>query len=122
MTSRSLGHRAPLLWLVLPLIAGLATGKAAEVSAAGWLLGVALLSATIALVAAARGSKAWAPAILIAMFCAGVASYALHRVRLPSWDSLPPREARLGLRVDRVFAPRDAQRASGLATVVRADE
>ena len=27
MTSRSLGHRAPLLWLVLPLIAGLAVGE-----------------------------------------------------------------------------------------------
>ncbi|MCX6955204.1 MAG: ComEC/Rec2 family competence protein, partial [Verrucomicrobia bacterium] len=69
MTSRSLGHRAPLLWLVLPLMAGLATGKL-----------------------------------------------------LPTWETLPPREARLGLQIDRVFTQSDARRASGLATVMRADD
>ena len=122
MTSRSLGHRAPLLWLVLPFIAGLATGKVVEVNSAGWLLAAASTGVAVALFAAWRRLPLWAPALVVAMVCAGAASYALHRVRLPAWEALPPREARLGLRVDRVFALRDAQRATGLATIVRADE
>lgn len=121
MTSRSLGHRAPLLWLVLPFIAGLAAGKVGELAAAGWPLGIAALAALGALIAARRDSRLWAPALVVAMICAGAASYALHRVRLPAWDALPPREARLGLRIDRVFAAGDERRASGLATVMRAD-
>ena len=39
MSSRTLGHRAPLLWLVLPLMAGLAAGKLGELAPAPWLLG-----------------------------------------------------------------------------------
>lgn len=122
MTSRSLGHRAPLLWLVLPFMAGLAMGKTGEFAPVSWLLTIALLCAFTALVAVWRAPRLWAPAIISTMFFSGAASYALHRVRLPGWDALPPREARLTLRVDRVFAQTDARRATGLATVVRADE
>ncbi len=122
MTSRSLGHRAPLLWLVLPFIAGLAAGKAGELAPVAWALGLATPAAIAAIAAAWRGSRLWAPAIAVAMFLAGAASYALHRVRLPEWDALPPREARLGLRVDRIFSSSDGRRAAGLATVTRADQ
>ena len=122
MTSRSLGHRAPLLWLVLPLMAGLAVGKIGEFAPVRWLLAGALVAAIVAGWASWRTARWWAPALAVAMFLAGNASYALNRVRLPAWDALPPREARLGLRVDRVFAQADSKRATGLATVVRADE
>ncbi len=122
MISRSLGHRAPLLWLVLPFIGGLAAGKSGLSLTVGVLLALAGLAAAGALVAAQRASRWWALALVVGMFFAGAASYGLHRVRLPAWDALPPREARLALRVDRVFAPGDARRASGLATVIRADQ
>ncbi len=122
MISRSLGHRAPLLWLVLPFIGGLAAGKMGAPGAIAWLLAASLAGATLALVASWRAPRLWAPALVGTMFLAGMASYALHRVRLPAWETLPPREARLALRVDRVFVPSDARRATGLATVVRADE
>ncbi|MES2697064.1 MAG: ComEC/Rec2 family competence protein [Verrucomicrobiota bacterium] len=122
MTSRSLGHRAPLLWLVLPFIGGLSTGKVFTLPPVGWLLGAAAVAAALGLVAGWRGWRAWAPAIVIAMALAGAASYALHRVRLPAWDALPPREARLSLKVERVFASSDDRRASGLATVIRAGD
>jgi competence protein ComEC len=56
------------------------------------------------------------------MFCTGIGLYARQRARLPSWDTLPAREARLALRIDRVFAQGDARKASGLATVLKADE
>lgn len=122
MPQRSLGHRAPLLWIVLPFIAGLAAAKPAELVAAGWLLGTAAVAAGGALWAARRADRFWAPALVAAMFCAGAASYALHRGRLPVWDALPTREARLTLRVDRVFAQTRTERVSGLGTIASADE
>jgi len=120
MTSRSLGHRAPLLWLVLPMFAGLALGQAREIAPPLWLLGGALAATAVALAATGR-PRVWAAAIGLAMVLAGAAGYALHRARLPAWDVLPPREARLALRIDRTFVPVDPRKASGLATVVRAD-
>ena len=121
MTSRSLGHRAPLLWLVLPLLAGLAVGKIGAVAPVAWLLAGALAAAGAALGASWRAERWWAPSLVVALFLAGNASYALHRARLPAWDALPPREARVTLAIDRVFAQKDARRATGLATIVRAD-
>jgi len=121
MTSRSLGHRAPLLWLVLPFMAGLALGKMGEFApVAGWL-GAALIAALAAVGTSGRAAGWWAPTLGVAMFFAGNASYALQRARLSARDALPPREATLALYVDRVFAQKNTQRASGLASVVRAD-
>jgi len=113
MSSRSLGHRAPLLWLVLPLMAGLAAGKFGDVAPVSWLLGGALVAAVGANFAAWRAVRWWAPAIGAALFLAGNASYPLHRARLPAWEGLPPREVRVALRVNRVFAQTDARRAAG---------
>ena len=121
MTSRSLGHRAPLLWLVLPFMAGLALGKMGEFApVAGWL-GAALIAALAAVWTSGRAAGWWAPTLGVAMFFAGNASYALQRARLSAWDALPPREATLALRIDRVFVQKNMQRASGLAKVVSAD-
>lgn len=122
MTSRSLGHRAPLLWLALPLMAGLAVGKLGIVVAHVALLAGALLAAGCATWAAWRDHRTWAPALCVALFLAGHASYNLARARLPVWDALPPREARLSLRLDRVFHQGDARRVTGLATVTRVDD
>jgi len=122
MTSRSLGHRAPLLWLVLPLMAGLAIGRSGDLAPAPWLLGGAFLAAAGAILAGWRDHRAWAPLLVAAMMLAGAASYALHRPRLAVWDRLPPREARVTLRIDRMFGQADAGKASGLATITRTDE
>lgn len=122
MPSRSLGHRAPLLWLVLPLIAGLVAGKIGALAPVPWLLAGALCCALLAAWSGWCDLRAWAPTLAVAMFFTGQASYDLARSRLPVWDALPPREARLSLRLDRVFPQPDAKRASGLATVTRADE
>ncbi len=121
MTSRSLGHRAPLLWLVLPMLAGLAAGQIGETARPIWLLLAALAAASSALAFVDR-PRAWMTAFVLAMGLAGMASYGLHRARLPAWDVLPPREARLKLEIDRTFAPGDAKKSAGLATVVQADE
>lgn len=118
---RSLGHRAPLLWLVLPFMAGLAAARWGDWAVAWWQPALALGAAALAFARSERAPGVWAAALSVAMFCGGAATYAAQRARLPAWDELPPREARLALRIDRVFSPGDPQRATGLATVVRAD-
>ena len=121
MISRSLGHRAPVLWLVLPLMAGLAVGRADEFASIPVLLGGAILAAAGALWASLQAPRCFAPAVCVAMFLAGMASYALHRPRLAAWDNLPPREARVGLKIQRTFAQDDPRNAAGLAVVTSAE-
>lgn len=120
MTSRSLGHRAPLLWLVLPFIVGIAAGRYGPAARPGWMLAGALLAAGLALLAAWRAPRWWALSIALALVLAGAASYTLRRARLAAWELLPAREARLALRVDRVFPSANARKSTGLATIVRA--
>ena len=120
MTRRSLGHRAPLLWLVLPMLVGLAAGQAGEVLRAEWLLVGAIAAGSVALWQTRR-PRVWSGAMVAAMILVGAASYALQRGRLPEWDALPPREARLGLKIDRVFVSADPSKVTGLATVVRSE-
>jgi len=52
----------------------------------------------------------------------GAGYYELRRARIDAWDHLPPREARLTLRVERTFARSpDGKRCSGLARILQAD-
>jgi competence protein ComEC len=122
MTIRCLGHRAPLLRLLLPFLAGISLGRLVDATpAAAWLLTGSLAAALGAIFLANRNRVAWAAALGAAMLLAGMANYALHARRQPGWDALPPREARLQLRVKRVFAAINPKRTSGLAVIVSAD-
>jgi competence protein ComEC len=56
----------------------------------------------------------------LALGTAGAASHALHRDWLGDWDRLPPREAELELRVDRLYSSPGERRATGLGRVTRA--
>lgn len=121
MTPRSLGHRAPLLWLVLPYAAGLAVSKTIQGAPPLLCLGLAVIGLLAAFAFAKQHLRLWAAAIALGVACAGAASYTLHRARLPAWTDLPPREAHLGLRVDYAFAPVHENRTTGLATVIATD-
>ena len=121
MTSRSLGHRAPLLWLVVPYLGGIAVGRYGPSTRPGWLLAGGLVAAGLALVAAWRAPRWWALPLATALFLAGDASYTLRRARLAAWERLPAREARLSLRVDRVFPQAEKGKCAGLATVVHSE-
>mgnify|MGYP000854430042 CR=1 FL=1 len=119
MSSRSLGHRAPLLWLVVPLMAGLSLGHAGLMLPVGWSLALAVAAVSVAWIFRERGGVRWHGAIVFAMLCAGLASYALHRPRIAAWEQLPPREARLTIEIERVFAQKEEKRASGIARIAK---
>lgn len=66
---------------------------------------------------AATRPRLWGAALATALLLAGGADYGLQRSRLPGWEGLPPREARLELRVDHLFPSRDRTKVNGLGTV-----
>ncbi len=133
MTPRSLTHRSPLLGLVVAWGIGSALVHlgGAPWSPRIWAM-LALGGLALAVLAHVLGPRFSAcfqiarPTFLAGLALALAAAGALRtsdvRGRLAEWDalSLPPREARLELRVERAFASRQAGRASGLARVVSA--
>lgn len=119
---RSLGHRAPLLWLVGPFAAGLVLAGWVEPVPIKIQLGAAAVAAGLAAAAIGRRDWLWAPALAFAMVCAGSATHTMHRVRLPAWERLPPREARLIVAVQRVYSPSNPRQTSARGRIVGADE
>ncbi|CAM3002662.1 ComEC/Rec2 family competence protein [Rariglobus hedericola] len=119
MTSRSLGHRAPLLWVLLPLMSGLVAAKLQWLPLSPvWWMSAALVSISLAL----GWRRAWAPGVVLGIFLSGGALYEIRRDRLPDWDSLPPREIRATLEIDRVFPPKPEMRSlGGLGRLVSTD-
>lgn len=122
MAHRSLGQRAPLLWLTVPLMAGLALGRLVGPLPLPVLLGGATTAAGVAILAARRNQfLAWALTLAVAMLLAGWARLALQPVLPTEWLHLPPREAWLALRVEHRFGTRDPRRASGIGRIETAD-
>lgn len=121
MTSRSLGHRAPLLWLVVPMIAGLVAARVIDFAAIPIVLGTSTIAAGVAVWSAWRKPNGFRPALCVAMFFAGMASYSIHRPRIEAWDRLPPREARVTIHVQRIFPQPEPHRASGLGVITAAE-
>lgn len=102
--------RAPLLWLVLPLGAGIAASLAFGPPADGGVR-LLLLAAALSACAAWCGTRnTWPPRIAWALALglgAGLAGFVhAHRQapRLVGWEDRPPREIDVDLRVDRLFA------------------
>jgi competence protein ComEC len=125
MSSGRPGHRAPLLWLLLPFMTGLAAGRTCDVSPACLLaLGALMAGAAIPLAWSEPppARRAWPFFLALTVALAGMAFYQLRLNRLSVWETLPPREARLRLRVERTFTPLSGgKRTSGLALVTGAD-
>jgi competence protein ComEC len=115
--NRTLGHRAPLLWIVLPFLTGLAAGRAGLPAPVPGLLGCALVLAALALWGAREDHRGWGLMLAAAMFLSGDVSHALHQRHLPVREQLPPREAELELEIERLFASRRSDRLVGLARV-----
>lgn len=118
------GHRAPLLWLLLPFMAGLTAGRICAASPALLVTLAALMAAAAIPLAWSRkpaARRVWPLALALTVALAGMAYFQLRLNRLSAWEMLPPREARLRLRVERTFTPPSGgKRASGLAVVTGA--
>ena len=121
---RSLGHRAPLLWLLMPFACGIALGRVWAPSPVA--LGVAAALGILAGLAGARrdsraGFVVWACGVCVSVCSAGIAWLGVHNSWIPEWQYLPPREATLDLSIARTFPqPEGRDEVSGLATVVSA--
>ncbi len=112
--------RAPLLWLLLPGMAGMAAG-ACWACPDSWLPGLTGAAGLLALAAgrvAERAEWLWASALVLA---AGLGGYALERSRQTGGTGagFAPRETSLVLEIDRLYAS-DAGRKTqtGLARIV----
>lgn len=119
---RSLRHRAPVLWLLLPLMAGLIAGRVfSGMPGPRWFFAGAFILSIVAIVFSTRPIL-WATALCLSLMMIGASYYELSRARLTAWDNLPPREARLTLEVERTFTPSpDGKRISGLARIAQAE-
>jgi len=124
MSSPALHLRAPLLWLLLPLMAGLVAAQHWPLPACGpWpLLGLAGAGAALA-VATAHRFRAWWWRAGIATGMAAFGFLFLH-LRFPylhEWAGLPPREVTVVLEVKLAFPSSPGSRTvSGLATITDA--
>ncbi len=100
----SLGHRAPLLWVVIPFATGLAVANSShQPLAIPLLIGLAIAAASMTVMLVRHTQPGWAASFLIAMISVGCIYHELRRDRLPDWADLPAREASLTVRVDREF-------------------
>lgn len=121
------GTRAPLLWLVVPLAAGIAASAFAAPLPATllWYLaaaaGLALLSAWVGRRESTAALIVWAGLLGLAAGLVGFAWAHLRSPRLEGWDGRPPRELQVELRVRRVFSSAPGARMrQGLGIIVAA--
>lgn len=122
MSRSPLGHRAPVLWLLLPFMAGLIAGKfSLEPLPVSGLLAASLSAVVLALTLAARRPAGWAMALPAGLAALGAAYYEIRRERLPDWDVLPTREARLRVQVTRAFAAASPDHFSGIGRIIGAE-
>lgn len=105
---RSLGHRAPVLWLLLPTMGGFALARALPPGwgGAGWLL-LAVCGAAWAWAGCRRGDAVggwwWRVGLVVAVGAVACAYFQRREHRSAVWEQLPAREAELVVQVDRVF-------------------
>lgn len=119
MHPRSLSHRAPALWLLLPFMAGIVLGRATP--HAPWSVATLVVAAALLSIAVWR-PRTWSVVVPFALILAGASHYALSRARLADWEALPAREARLAIEVTQVFPGEPGERRVNLlARIIEAD-
>ncbi len=126
MPSPAQSVRAPLLWLILPLTAGLSAAKLWPAPAIGlwpFLLVAALSALTACWAAVATHARLSLSALVLTGVLAGFAFLHLRYPQLHQWEKRPPREVTLTLRVTDLFgATPQARSTAGIGTVVAASE
>lgn len=129
MPSPALHLRAPLLWVLVPLMTGLTAARLWPAPGFGlgplvWLAGLAGIGAVWCAGRAGRLAwLGWATALAVSV---GLGGFVLLQVRHPSWHeaaSRPPREATVTMRVLQAYPVAPATRnLTGLAEITTAGE
>jgi hypothetical protein len=105
---------APVLWSLLPLMAGIALGN----KTSPWLAGAVLAMGITGVAMAIRHQR---PRLAIAAISV-LGGLALGHLSAdhphPGWAHQPPREARLHIRIEELFNARKAGRIAGVATIL----
>jgi competence protein ComEC len=124
---------APVLWSLLPLMAGIALGNRASPWLAGSLAALALLFLLIRCVPRSRAFRpgsvqaalAWVRAgpeewiLLLSLLAGLLLGHQAANHPHPGWADQPPREARLDLRIEETFNARKDARIAGTGTILR---
>ena len=121
MSSPALHLRAPLLWLLLPLMAGFTCAQWWPLPAAGpWPLLILAASATGGALLAAPRTRPWAWSLAITLGT-GLAGFLYLHIRCPylhEWASHPPREVTVTVDVMQVFPGAPGSRSlTGTGTI-----
>jgi competence protein ComEC len=124
MSLPALRIRAPLLWLVLPLMAGIAAARQWPAPGGPWPWIALALAGALAAIGLARRTAAfpWAMAV---SFAAGCGGFALLHVRHPHLHDPPtraPREATVDIEVRQLFATAATARTVSGVAILQAGE
>lgn len=113
----------PLIWLLLPIILGYVMGAGIDWRISPMWLSVSGMGVLLAALWLVRGKESLPYGLWGGMFIGGAlllgwAYWLMREPQPPSGFQLPPREAELSLRIDRLFADaRHNGQVSGLATI-----
>ncbi len=114
-------QRCPILRLLLPLIAGYAASEhlLPGVFRTGLAAGTAFAGAAAFLaIRRPEPRMAWTCCFSASVFCLALAYYNHRKGYLDPWGHLPPREAELVFKVERLFASPIEDRISGIGRII----
>lgn len=123
MSSPGTTLRAPLLWLLLPLMAGLVLAERwpCPLGWLPWLGGLALLCALGAVGLSAHRPSLWASALVPAVLLGGYLGLRIRTPDLAPWAATP-REVTVTVAIEQVFPPAPRRKTwSGLGRIVATD-
>ena len=119
--------RAPLLWLLIPMIGGYVAGHHLPdlTVLTTWLVALVALSGALCIILKSANSlhKAyWSIFFLLGVFIASLLYYQQSRSFPELWETLPPREANLTLKVKRLYASTITTQVKGIAEIVETED
>ena len=119
-------YRAPLLWLLIPIIGGYTVGHFLPTLPVLPTLLLAFICLAIAFFLSRESTQIgkqnyWPYFMIIGVSVTSLLYYQQNRQFPELWNQLPPREAFLELKVKRLYASNHPEKISGLATVIKTD-
>ncbi len=120
-------YRAPLLWLLIPLIGGYTLGYHLPTIRIEVLVSVAALSLVAAYRLSATSSlpfqkPLWSLSLAIGVSTSALLYFQQSRLFPNIWEELPPREAFIDIKVKRLYASADSELIKGIGRITQTDD